>query len=297
MDFIIDLIAHRISVFVLGLLSGGRFEGESGFAWGWAVVVGRRCQNGFPQSVQELYFMFPKAQYPLTEEQMHSAISQRLDSKVFSANGEFVGFANFYRAEHDGICCIGIGNVIVASYARGQGVARYIVDHDRRRLRKIPGQGSATLLLQRKHRRPAALPKTRLRAVLHQRTPGTKWWTIRPDQHDAPPTLTIPQSQWERDLSNAPMPGPATVGASLLAKTPARSPRIPTQPQSLWSEPARDNASPAATYLKPDTNPCGASLLAKASAQTTHQSPNCRLSFAATDLDLLQSLNRITTAV
>jgi len=29
MDFIIDLIAHRIGVFVLGLLSGGRFKGES----------------------------------------------------------------------------------------------------------------------------------------------------------------------------------------------------------------------------------------------------------------------------
>ena len=40
MDFIFDLIAHRIGVFVLGLLSGGRFKGESGFAWGWAVVVG-----------------------------------------------------------------------------------------------------------------------------------------------------------------------------------------------------------------------------------------------------------------
>lgn len=40
MDFVIDLFAHRICVFVLRLLSGGRFKGESGFAWGWAVVVG-----------------------------------------------------------------------------------------------------------------------------------------------------------------------------------------------------------------------------------------------------------------
>lgn len=32
MDFIIDLIAHRIGVFVQGLLSGGHFKGESGFA-------------------------------------------------------------------------------------------------------------------------------------------------------------------------------------------------------------------------------------------------------------------------
>ncbi|MEK1836713.1 MAG: hypothetical protein AAAB23_15480 [Pseudomonas sp.] len=40
MDFILDLVAHRIGVYVLGLLSGGRFKGESGFAWGWAVAVG-----------------------------------------------------------------------------------------------------------------------------------------------------------------------------------------------------------------------------------------------------------------
>lgn len=44
MDFIFDalinLLAHRIGVCVLGLLSGGRFKGESGFAWGWAVAVG-----------------------------------------------------------------------------------------------------------------------------------------------------------------------------------------------------------------------------------------------------------------
>lgn len=40
MDFIFDLIAHRIGVYVLSFLSGGRFKGESGFAWGWAVVFG-----------------------------------------------------------------------------------------------------------------------------------------------------------------------------------------------------------------------------------------------------------------
>ncbi|MEO3723430.1 hypothetical protein ABHN98_02725 [Pseudomonas syringae] len=44
MDYILDILlnrlAHRIGVYVLGLLSGGRFKGESGFAWGWAVAVG-----------------------------------------------------------------------------------------------------------------------------------------------------------------------------------------------------------------------------------------------------------------
>lgn len=39
-DIVINLLAHRIGVYVLGLLSGGRFKGESGFAWGWAVAVG-----------------------------------------------------------------------------------------------------------------------------------------------------------------------------------------------------------------------------------------------------------------
>lgn len=40
MDFIFDLIAHRVGAYVLSFLSGGRFKGESGFSWGWAVVVG-----------------------------------------------------------------------------------------------------------------------------------------------------------------------------------------------------------------------------------------------------------------
>ena len=40
MDFILDVVAHRIGVYVLSLLSGGRFKGESGFAWGWAVALG-----------------------------------------------------------------------------------------------------------------------------------------------------------------------------------------------------------------------------------------------------------------
>ncbi|MNU39788.1 hypothetical protein D3C71_284910 [compost metagenome] len=39
-DIVINLLAHRIGVYVLRLLSGGRFKGESGFGWGWAVAVG-----------------------------------------------------------------------------------------------------------------------------------------------------------------------------------------------------------------------------------------------------------------
>ena len=39
-DFLFNMLAHRIGVYILRLLSGGRFKGESGFAWGWAVAVG-----------------------------------------------------------------------------------------------------------------------------------------------------------------------------------------------------------------------------------------------------------------
>ena len=39
-DIVINLLAHRIGVYVLSLLTGGRFKGERGFAWGWAVAVG-----------------------------------------------------------------------------------------------------------------------------------------------------------------------------------------------------------------------------------------------------------------
>lgn len=80
----------------------------------------------FPQTRQELFFMFPKAQYPLTEEQLHASIAQRSDSTVIEADGVIVGFANFYTFEQAGLCAI--GNVIVSPNARGKGVARYLVE-------------------------------------------------------------------------------------------------------------------------------------------------------------------------
>jgi hypothetical protein len=39
-DILINLLAYRVGLYVLRLLSGGRFKGESGFAWGWALAVG-----------------------------------------------------------------------------------------------------------------------------------------------------------------------------------------------------------------------------------------------------------------
>lgn len=40
LGMLIDCLAHRIGVCLLRPMSGGRFKGDTGYAWGWAVVVG-----------------------------------------------------------------------------------------------------------------------------------------------------------------------------------------------------------------------------------------------------------------
>ncbi|WP_054887552.1 GNAT family N-acetyltransferase [Pseudomonas sp. NBRC 111130] len=79
----------------------------------------------FPQGPDELFYMFPKANYPLTPALLSDTIAQRSGSTVVEGDGLVLGFANFYKAEHGGICAL--GNVVVAPAARGQGVARYLV--------------------------------------------------------------------------------------------------------------------------------------------------------------------------
>ena len=80
---------------------------------------------GFPQSEDELFFLFPKAVFPLTPLQLQDVIEQRSDSTVVELSGEIVAFANFYRWESGGRCSI--GNVIVSPAARGRGVGRYLI--------------------------------------------------------------------------------------------------------------------------------------------------------------------------
>ena len=81
----------------------------------------------FPQSPEELFFLYPRAFFPLTVAQLAEAVGQRTDSTVVERDGQVVGFANFYRWETGGICAI--GNVIVAPSVRGQGVASALISH------------------------------------------------------------------------------------------------------------------------------------------------------------------------
>lgn len=79
----------------------------------------------FPQSEEELFFLHPRADFPLTPAQLRQTIAQRTDSTVAERAGAVVGFANFYRVESGRSCAI--GNVIVAPTARGQGIGGFLV--------------------------------------------------------------------------------------------------------------------------------------------------------------------------
>jgi ribosomal protein S18 acetylase RimI-like enzyme len=84
-----------------------------------------RVVCGFPQSEDELFFMFPKADFPLSFPQLQEAIAQRSDSTVAELDGEVAAFANFYHWETGGRCSI--GNVIISPSARRRGVGRYLI--------------------------------------------------------------------------------------------------------------------------------------------------------------------------
>jgi ribosomal protein S18 acetylase RimI-like enzyme len=80
----------------------------------------------FPQNEDELFFLFPKAIFPLAPSQLQDAIAQRSNSTVVELGGKVVAFANFYRWEAGGCCSI--GNVIVSPEARGRGVGHYLIE-------------------------------------------------------------------------------------------------------------------------------------------------------------------------
>ena len=80
----------------------------------------------FPQSAAELFFLYPKATFPLSIDQLQAAIAQRQDASVVEKDGQLVAFANFYRWENQGICAI--GNVMVAPQARNKGIGRYLIE-------------------------------------------------------------------------------------------------------------------------------------------------------------------------
>ncbi|SFI84463.1 Protein N-acetyltransferase, RimJ/RimL family [Pseudomonas guineae] len=79
----------------------------------------------FPQDADELFFCYPKANWPLSIGQLAAAMAERRDSNVALLDGRVAGFANFYQWQYDDHCAL--GNLMVAPWARGHGVAHYLV--------------------------------------------------------------------------------------------------------------------------------------------------------------------------
>lgn len=78
-----------------------------------------------PQNIDELFYMFPRATWPLTPPQLMDALHNHSDSTVVEMDGEVVGYANFARCDFRGRCSL--GNVIIAPKARSRGVGRYLI--------------------------------------------------------------------------------------------------------------------------------------------------------------------------
>ncbi|GLK91463.1 GNAT family N-acetyltransferase [Pseudomonas turukhanskensis] len=79
-----------------------------------------------PQHADELFFCYPKGSWPFTVAQLSEAVDQREASTVVELDGKIAAFANFYTCVPGEYCAL--GNVMVAAWARGQGVAHYLIE-------------------------------------------------------------------------------------------------------------------------------------------------------------------------
>ncbi len=79
-----------------------------------------------PQTEEELFFMFPKADFPLTTEQLAENLKIRYSPTVFLDGIEIIGFANYYHVKENESAWI--GNLIVRSSYRGKGTGSFIVE-------------------------------------------------------------------------------------------------------------------------------------------------------------------------
>ncbi len=78
---------------------------------------------GFPRNAEELYFLFPRAVWPLTPDQIRAALPTHRDPTVVTLDGRVVGYANFTIFEEGRTARV--GNVSVDPDLRRRGVAHY----------------------------------------------------------------------------------------------------------------------------------------------------------------------------
>jgi RimJ/RimL family protein N-acetyltransferase len=79
----------------------------------------------FAQSAEELFFAFPKADFPLTPHVLWETARQRFSPTVLLQDGSVVGYANFIKVKERGFCTI--GNLMVHPGQRRKGAATRLV--------------------------------------------------------------------------------------------------------------------------------------------------------------------------
>lgn len=79
----------------------------------------------FVRNADELFYAFPRAHWPFTREQLAAAFAERRGNTLALLDGRPAGFANFYQSLPGDYCAL--GNLMIAPWARDQGVARYLI--------------------------------------------------------------------------------------------------------------------------------------------------------------------------
>lgn len=92
----------------------------------------------FARTPEELYYLAPRARFPLSVDQLAASIAERSDSSVVCRGDAVLGFANIYKREA-GACWV--GNVAVAHEARRQGVAGFLMQQMAQLARERHGAG------------------------------------------------------------------------------------------------------------------------------------------------------------
>lgn len=83
----------------------------------------------FPQAADELVYISPKFQYPLTPDQILALLKDRFEPTVIldRAADEVVAYANIYGYDAEERTCW-LGNVVVSPTYRGRGASQYLLD-------------------------------------------------------------------------------------------------------------------------------------------------------------------------
>lgn len=83
--------------------------------------------SSFPESQEELFYISPKFNYPLTPDQILNLVKDRFEPTVIIDKSihEAVAYANIYKDEEGSFW---LGNVIVSPRFRGKGASQYLLN-------------------------------------------------------------------------------------------------------------------------------------------------------------------------